>query len=137
YGGGHDQSKFTTLDQITPANVHQLEIAWTYRPDDEQAYQFNPVVAHGVMYVLAKQNSLVAVDLSTGKELWIHARLNGIQRRGINYWESAEGTDRRLLFTINNTLQALDARTGKSILNFGDNGQVDLRENLLRDPASI
>ncbi len=137
YGGGHDQSKFTTLDQITPANVAGLEIAWMYPTGDERSYQFNPVIAHGVMYVLAKENSLVALDLDTGREIWIHAHLNGIQRRGISYWESDDGSDRRLLFTLNNTLQAIDARTGKSILSFGDNGMVDLRQNLLRDPATI
>jgi hypothetical protein len=33
-----------------------------------------------------------------------------------------------LIFQINNRLQAIDARTGKSILTFGKNGLVDLRE---------
>ncbi|WP_221031917.1 PQQ-binding-like beta-propeller repeat protein [Actomonas aquatica] len=137
YGGGHDQSKFTTLSQITRENVTDLEIAWMYPTGDERSYQFNPVVAHGVMYVLAKENSLVAIDLDTGKEIWIHAHLSGISRRGISYWESEDGSDRRLLFTLNNTLQAIDARTGKSILSFGDNGMVDLRRNMLRDPATV
>ncbi len=137
YGGGHDQSKFTTLDQITRENVDQLEVAWIYSAGDEQPYQFNPIVAHGVMYVLARNNSLVAVDLDTGGELWIHANLTGIHRRGINYWENADATDRRLVFTMENTLQEIDARTGRSILSFGDRGIVDLRQNLLRDPATI
>jgi len=137
YGGSQDQSKFTTLDQITPDNVNQLEVAWIYSTSDEQSYEFNPVVAHGIMYVLAKGNSLVALDLDTGEELWIHANLNGIHRRGINYWESDDGSDRRLVFTLNDTLQAIDARTGKSILTFGDQGIVDLRQNLLRDPETI
>ncbi len=137
YGGGHDQSKFTTLDQINPENVADLKIAWMYPTGDERSYQFNPVVAHGVMYVLAKENSLVAIELDTGREIWIHAHLSGIQRRGISYWESDDGSDRRLLFTMNNTLQAIDARTGKSILTFGDGGMVDLRQNLLREPDTI
>jgi quinoprotein glucose dehydrogenase len=38
---------------------------------------------------------------------------------------------------MNNYLQAIDARTGKSILTFGKNGLVDLREGLGRDPAGI
>ena len=137
YGGGHDQSKFTTLDQITPANVADLEMAWMYPTGDERAYQFNPVIAHGVMYVLAKDNSLVAIDLDTGKEIWIHAHLTGISRRGIAYWENDDASDRRLLYTKSNTLQAIDAQTGKSILSFGDNGMVDLRRNMLRDPDTV
>jgi len=137
YGGGHDQSKYTELDQITKANVSQLEIAWMYSTGDERAYQFNPIVAHGVMYVLAKDNSLVAIDLDTGEEIWIHAHLNSISRRGVSYWESEDGSDRRLLFTLGTTLQALDARTGLVIPTFGDNGAVDLRRHLLRDPETV
>ena len=89
------------------------------------------------MYVLAKNQSLVALDATTGKELWIHAGLRGIARRGINYWESPDGRERRLIFQINNNLQAIDAATGKSILTFGTNGLVDLREGLGRDPALV
>ncbi|MCF3648759.1 PQQ-binding-like beta-propeller repeat protein [Synoicihabitans lomoniglobus] len=137
YGGGHDQSKFTTLDQFTPANVAELKQTWIYGTGDERAYQFNPVIAHGVMYVLAKDSSLVALDLDTGKEIWIHAHLNGISRRGVSYWESDDGADRRLLFTMGNSLQALDARTGKVIPTFGRQGAVDLREHMGRPAETI
>ena len=61
----------------------------------------------------------------------------GLGRRGVMYWESADRSDRRLLFTLNNYLQAIDAQTGQSILNFGENGLVDLREGLGRDPKSL
>lgn len=137
YGGRPDQSKYVVMADITKANVSQLQVAWTYPTGDERSYQFNPIVANGVMYVLAKTNSLVALDVATGKELWIHANLRGIVGRGINYWESSDGSERRLLLMMENTLQAIDARTGKSILNFGQNGIVDLREGLGRDPAAV
>ena len=42
-----------------------------------------------------------------------------------------------LLFSVDNFLQEIDARTGKSILQFGDNGPVDLRAGLGRDPNSL
>ena len=64
------------------------------------------------MYVLARNNSLVALDASTGREIWIHEGLQGIAPRGINYWESKDRSDRRLLFQMNSYLQAIDARTG-------------------------
>ncbi len=48
--------------------------------------------------------------------------------RGINYWESADGRDQRLIFAMNSLLQELDAKTGKSIMSFGTNGVVDLRD---------
>jgi quinoprotein glucose dehydrogenase len=137
YGGTPDQSKFVVTKDITKKNVAKLQVAWTYPTGDERAYQFNPIIVDGVMYVLAKGSSLVAIDVVTRRELWIHANLRGITNRGINYWQSRDGRDRRLLFTLEDTLQAIDARTGKSITSFGENGFVDLREGLGRDPASV
>jgi len=137
YGGAPDQSKYFVQDEINKENVNQLKVAWTYATGDENIYQFNPLIVDNVMYVLAKDNSLIALDATTGKEIWIHAHLQGIATRGINYWESKDGTDRRLIFQMNNYLQAIDARTGKSILNFGENGLVDLRQDLGRDPKTV
>jgi quinoprotein glucose dehydrogenase len=138
YGGGADQSKFVDFKQINKENVSQLQVAWEYSTNDNVgSYKFNPIVVDNVMYVLAKNNSLVALDVNTGKEIWIHANLNTASKRGINYWESKDRKDRRLLFCVNNTLQAIDANTGKSILSFGTNGYVDLRQDLGRDPATI
>jgi quinoprotein glucose dehydrogenase len=90
-----------------------------------------------IMYVMAKNSSLVAVHAETGKEIWIHANLQGLTRRGINYWESKDRKNRRLIFTLNNTLQAIDALTGQSVMSFGTNGYVDMREGLDREPTSI
>ncbi|HEU4590687.1 MAG TPA: c-type cytochrome, partial [Steroidobacteraceae bacterium] len=137
YGGTPDQSKFVVTPDLTKESVAQLEVAWIYPTGDERAYQFNPVIVDGVMYLLAKNSSLVAIDVATRQELWIHANLRGITNRGINYWQSQDGKDRRLLFTLEDTLQAIDARTGKSILSFGKDGIVDLREGLGRDPATV
>ena len=122
YGGGPDSSKFVALNQIDKSNVAQLRVAWTYPTSDSLNYQFNPIVVDNVMYVLAKNNSLVALDAATGEEIWIHANLRGIARRGVNYWESPDRKDRRLLLQINNFLQAIDARTGKSILTLRRQG---------------
>ncbi|MEO7799379.1 MAG: PQQ-binding-like beta-propeller repeat protein, partial [Opitutaceae bacterium] len=137
YGGGPDQSKFVVMSDITKANVAQLQVAWSYPTGDERSYHFSPIVVDGVMYLMAKNSSLVAVDVATGKEVWIHANLGGITNRGLNYWENADRSDRRLIFTLNGTLQEIDARTGKSILTFGKEGVVDMREGLARDPALI
>ena len=137
YGGGPDQSKYVNLTRITPDNVKQLAVAWTYSTADSTEYLFNPVVVDNVMYVVAKNYSLVALDAVTGKELWIHANLKGITWRGLNYWESKDRKDRRLIFSLNNNLQEIDAATGKSILSFGHNGTVSLKEGLARDPAMV
>src|SRR5688572_30806174 len=137
YGGTPDQSKYAVTRDITRKNVSQLGVSWIYSTGDERAYQFNPVIVDDVMYVLAKNSSLVAIDVRTRKELWIHANLRGITNRGINFWKSRDGRDARLLFAIDDLLQAIDARTGKSIRTFGTDGTVDLREGLGRDPATV
>ena len=127
--GGPDSSNFVGSDQIKKSNVSQLEVAWFY---PYATAGFNPIVVDDVMYVLGRSNSLIALDATTGKEIWIHEGLAGITSRGVNYWESEDGKDRRLLFSINSFLQEIDARTGKSILTFGENGIVDLRHALPR-----
>jgi quinoprotein glucose dehydrogenase len=137
YGGGPDQSKYVVMKDITKANVSKLAVDWMYPSGDERSYQFSPVIVDNVMYVLAKNSSLVAIDVVTRKELWIHANLRGITNRGINFWESKDRKDRRLLFTMDDTLQAIDARTGKSIQSFGTQGIVDLRLGLDRDPDTL
>jgi len=104
YGGGPDHSKYVDYKQITKENVGQLEIAFVYSTHDNVNYRFNPVIVDGVMYVLAKNNSLVAIDATTGDELWIHANLRGIIQRGINFWQSEDKKEKRLLICLNNTL---------------------------------
>ena len=99
----------------------RLEVAWTYPTGDGRKYSFNPIVVDGVLFVLAKNNSIVAIDAATGKEIWTYTPdppASIITNRGINYWESKDRTDRRLLFAANHMLQAIDARTGKPIPTF-------------------
>jgi quinoprotein glucose dehydrogenase len=127
--GGPSSSQFSNLDQIRKSNVSQLEVAWFY-PYAQSL--FNPIVVEDVMYTLGRNNSLIALDATTGREIWIHEGLAGINARGINYWQSQDGKDKRLLFSVNSFLQAIDARTGKPILTFGDKGVVDLRTGLAR-----
>jgi len=138
YGGSADSAQYSPLRQIDRSNVRNLRVAWTYPTGDGARYLFNPVEAHGILYVLAKSNSIVALDAATGKELWIHENPHGpVTTRGINYWERSDGSDRRLLFGASDYLTALDARTGAKISSFGTNGSVDLRIGLGRDPRKI
>ncbi len=140
YGGSPDGAQYSALRQINRSNVKDLQVAWTYRTGDNRKYAFNPLVVGTTMYVLAKDNSIVALDAATGKELWTHptdANTTLITNRGIDYWASADGSDRRLLFSLRNELQELDARTGKSIPQFGTHGVVDLRDGLGREAKSL
>ena len=134
YGGGPDNSRFIPSAQINRDNVGRLEVAWSY-PHSETG--FNPIVVRGVVYGRGRGGAIVALDARTGEEIWIHDAMNGMTTRGMNYWENADGTDRRLIFAMGDYLQEIDAATGKTIRSFGTNGVVDLREGLGRDPATI
>jgi glucose dehydrogenase len=133
---GADSSQYSALKQINKSNVKQLQIVWSY-PSGEGSYLFNPIVIDGVMYVQAKNNSLVALDALTGKELWTHPFTGPVVQRGINYWESKDRSDRRLLTINAGFLTAIDAKTGQTITSFGDNGRADLRPGLDFDWSTI
>ena len=53
------------------------------------------------------------------------------------YWESKDRSDRRLIFAANSYLQEINRKTGVTINTFGNDGRVDLREGLGRDPKTI
>ena len=140
YGGAADSAQYSALKQIDRSNVSRLQVAWSYPTGDGRKYFFNPLVVDGVMYVLARNNSIVALDAATGKEIWTWTageEITVITHRGINYWESKDRKDRRLLFSANHYLRAIDARTGRPIASFGVNGRVNLKEGLGRDPATL
>jgi glucose dehydrogenase len=135
YAGGPDSSRFVNATQITAANVGTLQVAWSYPAGQTD---FNPLIVRGVVYGLGADDAFVALDAATGREIWKQSQGQpGFDVRGVNYWENADGSDRRLLFVHDNYLQAIDARTGAPITTFGTNGKVDLRVGLDRDPSTI
>ena len=134
YGGGPDSSQYSALTQINKTNVNTLQVAWSY-PAGDAALLFNPIVVDGTMYVKAK-GGIAAVDAATGRELWVRP-VGAVTNRGMNYWESKDRSERRLLFSGNQFLQSIDAITGEPIQSFGDSGRVDLRVGLDRDPTKI
>ena len=155
YLGGEDRSHYSTLDQIDASNVHRLFPAWTYRagevgPDQRAEMQCNPLVIGGVMYATLPGAKLIALDATTGRELWrFDAAADAVARgdsrprsefltnrsRGVTYWN--RGDDRRLLHSAGHFLFALDSRDGRVITTFGDRGRIDFNEGLGRDPTRM
>jgi quinoprotein glucose dehydrogenase len=135
YGNGADNSRYFASRQIEKSNVNQLQVAWTYPYGDTGS---SPIVVRGAIYGRGRNGSLVALEAKTGKELWVRENMTGMTSRGMNYWESADGRDQRLIFAMNSLLQEIDAKTGKSIMSFGTDGVVDLRVGIDgRDPSTI
>ena len=135
YGGTTDNTHYSTLDQITPANVRQLKVAWTYETHDEfpgSEMQSNPIIVDGVLYATTPKLRVIALDATTGRELWtfdpnlIDKKTGRYRHRGVTVFRD------RVFVTQRNNLWALDKRTGKPIPTFGDSGRVDLRKGLGR-----
>jgi glucose dehydrogenase len=129
YLGGAHSAQYSALDQITAANVSRLQVAWSF-PAGRRTFLFNPLVADGLVFVLAGANDLVALDAATGRQVWSRPHPGAVGTRGLNYWRSADGRDRRLLYIAGGFLTAVDARTGETAPGFGQDGRVDLRAGL-------
>lgn len=139
YGGPEDGSRYSSLQQINKSNVAQLSVAWTYQTGDateRSQIQCQPIVVDGLLFGTTPKLNVFALDAETGKEVW---RFDPFQvlggenswagtNRGVSYWE--EGEDKRILFGAGNWLMAVNALTGQPILEFGDQGKVDLRKGL-------
>ncbi len=140
YGGAEDGAQYSSLKQVNRGNVMQLKSVWTVSTGDDAVYAFNPLVIGDTLYALAEKDHILALDAATGKQKWSHsiqAKTPLLTNRGLTYWQSKNGSDARLIFAADNAIQEIDARTGKSIDAFGQDGRIDLREGLGRDPASL
>ena len=144
YRGDKGNTAYSGLKQINKENVKQLEVAWIYHTADaaeenRSSIQCNPIIANGKMYVTSPKLKLIALDPSSGKEIWKFDPFAGAQssgvNRGVTYWE--DQTDKRIFFAAGPFLYALNAGDGNIIENFGNKGKVDLREGLGRDPAKL
>src|SRR3954466_9107670 len=124
YGGGPDQTRYSTLTEITPANVRSLKIAWTYDTKDAfdgSEMQCQPVVVHGVLYATSPKLRVFALNAATGAEIWSFnpnqaARATRPRIRGLMYGE--RGRQQRIYFAAQHWLYALDATTGTPIEGF-------------------
>jgi len=123
YGGSASSNQYTPLDIVNRSNVAGLEVVWSYPTGGNST--FSPIVIDGVMYTSA-QGAIVALDAASGVEMWKNTEFTA-GARGFNYWESADRSDRRLLFLSGGMLTALDAMTGELVASFGENGRVDVR----------
>ena len=127
YGGTADGNRYSTLTQITRANVGKLAQAWRFDMADAGDPQTHPLAIDGVVYAYTPSLAVIALDGASGKLLWkfdsgVPAR--GAQR-GLTWW--SDGMQKRLFASVMNYLYALDPATGKPIASFGTDGRIDMR----------
>jgi quinoprotein glucose dehydrogenase len=144
FGGGPENIHYTTLSQINRDNLNQLEVAWAYDTGDAfpgSEIQCNPVVVDGVLYATTPKLRVIALDAASGKLIWSfdpderRKAFNKMRNRGVTYWEDSAG--KRIYFSYRHWLYSLDAKTGSPVKSFGNQGRIDLREGLGREPQGL
>lgn len=146
YAADRASSKYSPADEIDASNVAALEVVWRWMTPDagvETDAPFGnlkgtPLMANGVLYAVSSLNLVSALDPTTGEELWtydpkayeLHTPTHGgFTQRGIEYWADGE-EERILLVTGTQQLVSIDAKTGRPDPEFGDNGVVDMRDDV-------
>ena len=142
YGNDIGGSRFSALDQITPANVDKLELAWNVDlgPDGHPKWgelEVTPLMAGGRLLLCKGNSDVIALDPETGERLWhfdAQLRMTPNHCRGVAYYvvpgETGACAERVLTNTVDARLIALDAATGEPCVDFGTDGTVDLKEGL-------
>ena len=150
---GHDAggTRYSPLAQINRENVAQLKIAWVFHTGDisdgtggrkRSGLETTPLLVEGTLYLTTGFNRIFAVDAQTGKQLWVYDPKidlagkygDGLINRGVAVWvdrsRAKEKPCRRRIFevTLDARLIALDGTTGEPCPDFGDRGQVSLRD---------
>jgi len=133
---GHDAGgmRFSPLTQITPANVADLQPAWTYHMKPQgaaggfQQTEATPLVIGGIMYVPSPYGQVVALDATSGKEVWVYKLPSGQPAfRGVEYFPGDKQTPAQIIVpTSEGKMFTLNAKTGALNMNFGTEGIADL-----------
>lgn len=118
YGNDYTSQRFSPAKQINTQNVKNLSLAWKHNSGVIGSFQTTPIVKAGVMYFSLPFNHVVALDATTGKELWryIHDRRKdwkmccGPANRGV-----AVSDGKVYMGTVDARLIALDASNGNKL----------------------
>ncbi len=152
YGGNKSNNHYSSLKQIDTNNISSLKIAWQYHTgdaDEKTQIQVNPLIIDGVLYGVSPKLKLFALDAATGKEQWVFnpAETNSISAKGGGYFSMnvCRGVafykkgkdDQRIFYSASGAMYCINALNGKPIVSFGDNGKIDLHQNLGVDASNL
>jgi quinoprotein glucose dehydrogenase len=150
WGGDAGGTRFSSIAQITPANVNNLVRAWEFhtrdletRPQAAMArskFEATPLFVEDSLIFCSPFNEVIALDPGTGAEKWrFDPKISTEQRpanrfncRGVAYWVDPQAPSgaacRSRIFTATNDVRiiALDARDGKPCEGFGEHGEVKI-----------
>lgn len=139
YNGTYSSQRYSALDEITAANVDDLELKWMLPNQVFGAWQTNPIVVDGIMYITQRPNDVMAVDAATGRVFWLYRHTNAENARvccGANNRGVAIHGDRLFMGTLDAHLIALDRVTGKALWKV-EVGDVNLAYSITLAPLII
>jgi len=142
--------RYSPLAQVNRENVSRLKVAWVFHTGDvsdgshdrqRSGLETTPILVDGTLYLTTAFNRVIALDPATGQQRWAydpHIELtlpygDGLINRGVATWfdpqcRTGEPCRRRIYESTQDArLLSLDATTGKPCADFGDSGQVILR----------
>ena len=111
YHGDYSGRRHSPLTQITPENVHQITLAWSFQTGQTQQIKSTPILVNGVIYITTPDN-IWAIDARSARQLWRYTYPTN-QGFHIGHRGAAVYKDSVYLTTPDAHLVALDARTGK------------------------
>ena len=137
-------TRFSPLDEITPSNVGQLQLAFSFSTGVEKGHEAAPIVAGGTMYVVTPYpNYVFAFDLTKpGASLkWkfdpkTNASAQGVACCDVVNRGAAYADGRLFLNTLDNQTIALDAATGKELWRT-KLGEIQLGQTITMAPLVV
>lgn len=150
YGNDPGGSRYSSARQINRSNVAKLKQAWVYntgalqtagRQIERIAFQATPLFVNNALYLNTPFNRIIALDPETGTARWTYdpqvktdSNYSEVTSRGVAYWSDSRGrglcSKRVIEGTIDARLIAVDADTGKPCAGFGNDGQVNLTDDM-------
>src|SRR5579862_1967277 len=118
YSGGYFSQRYSTLNQIDPTNVRNLEMKWIYQGAVAGGWQTTPLVVDGVMYITQRPNDVLALDPKTGRVFWTYQYSPSPESRvccGSNNRGLAILGDTLYMGTLDGELIAIDAKSGRPL----------------------
>jgi alcohol dehydrogenase (cytochrome c) len=113
FRGNYYGHSYSPLNQITPANVKNLQLQWVWAINDSGANQTTPIVHNGVIYLASPSNFVQALDGKTGDLIW-ETRVGPDQAPGYGGIRSIAIADDKIFLPASNAhMVALSARTGE------------------------
>lgn len=110
--------RYSPLAQINKDTVKKLKVAWIHQPGDIQmGLQATPIAIDGVLYYVAANNNVYAVDGKSGKTIW-HYQPELDPLASESFWAAQSrgvtvGHGNVYLGTLDGRYIAIDQKTGK------------------------